>query len=154
MELDEMLKQEVEPTLPSEEVPQINLQEGTKVESTSGNIYMLKESTGLNDIYFKNDYEKELVADLKLLEQVKARIEAKKDEIKKFIEENDLASFKTNLLQVKYTSATTTTTIDTTKLKKEMPEIAAKYSKVGTRSSSLSFELLDMPVIAKDMFQL
>lgn len=153
MQLDEILKQEMEPTS-NEEGAQINLQESTKIESASGNVYLLKESTGVKDINFKTEYEKELVEDLKLLEQVKARIDAKKEEIKQFIEENDLASFKTNLLQIKYTSATTTTTIDTAKLKKELPEIAAKYSKVGTRSSSLSFELRDMPVIVNDMLQI
>ncbi|MBO7614974.1 MAG: hypothetical protein J6T15_04700 [Bacilli bacterium] len=129
-----------------------------KVESEHKNLYLLKEAEDdafrTLGIYLDNDFERELADDIELLEQVKERIETKKAEIKKFIEDNQLASFKTNLLNIKYVSATTTTSIDSARLKKEMPEIAAKYSKVGARSSSVSIDILEMPKLAEEIIDL
>lgn len=144
MELDEMLKQATsEETVITTTEPVITIGN----EEKKGNIYL--DET--NDIRFDNSYECSLLDDLRLLEEVKARIEAKKEEIKAFIETNNKGSFRTELLNIKYSSATTTTTIDTTRLKKEMPEIAAKYSKVGTRKSSISIELKEADTLTSDI---
>lgn len=163
MDLEEMLKQSVAPET-KEEVQQINtevLQDGTtkeKIENETGEIYYIKYevSPGIADrtVGLEAEFETTLVEDLKLLEEVQERVDRKKKEILQFLDKNALGSFKTDLLKVKYTSATTTTTIDSAKLKKELPEIAAKYSKVSSRSSSVSIELLDMPKLAEDMFQM
>lgn len=163
MDLEEMLKQSVVPET-KEEVQQINtevLQDGTvkeKIENETGEIYCIKYevSPGVADktVGLEAKFETTLVEDLKLLAEVQERVNRKKKEILQFLDKNALGSFKTDLLSVKYSSATTTTTIDTTRFKKEMPELAAKYSKVGSRSSSVSIELLDMPKLAKDMFQM
>ena len=168
MNLDEELKQALETTpISSEEetkveAPQIEvMQDGTtkeKVENETGEIYFTRYDVapGLVDkvVGLNEKYETSLAEDLKLLEEVQERINKKKEEIKKFIEENDLGSFKTNILNVKYCSATTTTSIDTTRFKKELPELAAKYSKVSSRASSISIGLVDTPKLSKDLIQL
>lgn len=58
--------------------------------------------------------------------------------LKEFIETHNLGSVSSNGMQIKYTSPTTTTSIDTSKLKKEYPDIAALCSKVSPRASSVS----------------
>lgn len=169
MNLDEELKQALEITPISseeetkvEEQPQIEvMQDGTtkeKVENETGEIYFTRYEVapGLEDkvVGLETKYETSLAEDLKLLAEVQERIDKKKAEIKKFIEENDLGSFKTNILNIKYCSATTTTSIDTTRFKKELPELAAKYSKVSSRASSISIGLVETPKLAKDLIQL
>ena len=93
------------------------------------------------ELHLAELYETELANDLKLLEEVKARVAAKTDEIKKFIEDNSLGSFKTELLNAKYVSATTQTSIDSAMLKAKYPQIAAECSKTVPKSSSLSIKL-------------
>lgn len=132
--LDELLN---EPT-------QITLNEVEKNNEEGKNIWVdLNESTGEVKIHLSDLYETELANDLKLLEEVKTRIENKTTEIKTFLEANALGSFKTELLTAKYVSATTATTIDTAMLKSKYPKIAAECSKTGAKSSSLSIKLAE-----------
>ena len=140
MDLNELLNQTITEETP--EAVQIELEPKVEVkESEDKNIFLiLNESTGEQKVGFNNVYELELANDLEILEAVQERINKKKEEIKAFIESNKLGSFKTDKLIVNYTSATTTTSIDTTKLKKELPDIAATYSKVSARSSSVSIK--------------
>lgn len=140
MDLNELLNQTITEETP--EAVQIELEPKVEVkESEDKNIFLiLNESTGEQKVGFNDVYELELANDLEILEAVQERINKKKEEIKAFIESNKLGSFKTDKLIVNYTSATTTTSIDTTKLKKELPDIAATYSKVSARSSSVSIK--------------
>ena len=139
--LDELLKQNIT----GESAFDINFEKikpKLEIKETEDkNIYLiLNESTGETSVGFDDVYETELANDLAILDAVQERINKKKEEIKTFIEANKLGSFKTDKLVVNYTSATTTTSIDTTKLKKELPDIAATYSKVSARSSSVSIK--------------
>lgn len=163
MDLDEMLKQEVVSDAPTTEAPQIQImQDGSTkevVENETGDVYFVESvvpGTNLSEkvIGLKEKFETDLASDLKLLAEVEERVDKKKSEIKKFIEEHGLGSFKTNILNIKYSSATTTTTIDTTRFKKELPELAAKYSKVSSRASSISVGLIDTPKLAEDLLKL
>ena len=77
-------------------------------------------------------------------DRISTELKKYKDEIKSFIEDNSIGSFKTDLLDVKYTSATTTTTIDTAKLKSKYADIAAECSKVGAKASSISLKALEV----------
>lgn len=92
-------------------------------------------------VHLAHLYETELANDLSALEEIKARIDTKTSEIKEFLEAHALGSFKTDLLNAVYKSATTATTIDTAMLKARYPEIAAECSKTGPKSSSLSIKL-------------
>ena len=96
-----------------------------------------------NNIKLNEIYEKDLYNMILQEKELSEKIANRKEEIKAFIETNHLGSFETNLLNIKYTSATTATTVDTTRLKKEKPELAAEYSKVSVRSSSISINTLN-----------
>lgn len=114
-----------------------------RVESDQKHIYMLiNEADEKKEPIIKLDkaFEKELAEELLELEALKERVEAKKEEILGFLDKNHPKGFETNMLVVKYTSATTQTSIDSTRLKKEMPEIAAKYSKTSPKKSSISIK--------------
>jgi len=104
----------------------------------------LKYDVETNNITIDEEVEK-IIKDL-LIENDRISEELKKykEEIKSFIEDNSTGSFKTNLLDIKYTSATTTTTIDTAKLKSKYAKIAAECSKVGTKASSVSLKPLEI----------
>lgn len=133
--LDELLKDTTEEITLGEEM-------GLKrVESDQKHIWMvLKEGETLGTIGLDKAFEKELAEELLELEALKERVEAKKEEILGFLDKNHPKSFETNMLVVKYTSATTQTSIDSARLKKEMPEIAAKYSKTSPKKSSISIK--------------
>lgn len=76
------------------------------------------------------------------LDELISALTEQKDAIKKtvktFIETNNTGSFSSGGADIKYTSATTTTTIDTAKIKSNYPDIAAACSKVSPRASSIS----------------
>ena len=98
---------------------------------------------GEYEVYLNDSFEDELYNEIVQFNKLKESIDEKKALIKNFLEENGMGTFETSTLKIKYTSATTATTIDTTRLKKELPDIAAKYSKVSARSSSLSIEPIE-----------
>ena len=56
---------------------------------------------------------------------------------------HNTGSFKSNGMQLTYTQATTTTTIDTTKLKATYPDIAAECSRTSARKASISLKECD-----------
>lgn len=76
----------------------------------------------------------------KLADSIYEQIEEAKSIIKKFIETHDLGSIESNGMTVKYTPSTTTTTLDSTKIKTKYPDIAAECSKVSARKSSISIK--------------
>jgi len=123
----------------------INSDGTSEVVGEGGHIHLISiesvSTTTSNTVALDEEFEKELVADLKAFEELKARIEAKKAEIKEFLDKTTKKSFATDLIKVKYVSATTQTSIDSTRLKAEMPEIAAKYSKTVAKSSSVSISV-------------
>jgi len=140
-ELKELLNNELELTAKLNEVNN-NVTEAVKdlLNKDNAKNISLDES---NNIKLDETYEKELHDMIIQEKELSEKIAKRKEEIKAFIEENRLGSFETNLLAIKYTSATTTTTLDTTRLKKEKPELAAEYSKVSARSSSISINPID-----------
>ena len=140
-ELKELLNNELELTAKLDEVNK-DVTEAVKDILNKDKVtnISLDES---NNVKLDEIYEKELHDMIIQEKELSEKIAKRKEEIKAFIEENKLGSFETNLLTVKYTSATTTTTLDTTRLKKEKPELAAEYSKVSARSSSISINPID-----------
>lgn len=115
-----------------------NIMAGKEADDTTVEPLVLNESDG--SVSILEDYEKELFNDLITLAEIQSRIDEKKTYIKSFVEANKTGSFKTKLLKVSYTSATTSTSIDTKLLKAELPDVAAKYSKTSARSSSIKVE--------------
>lgn len=135
-ELRELLNNELELTAKLDEVNK-DVTEAVNEFLNKGTVINISLDES-NNVKLDELYEKELHDMIIQEKELSEKIAKRKEEIKAFIEENKLGSFETNLLTVKYTSATTTTTLDTTRLKKEKPELAAEYSKVSARSSSIS----------------
>ena len=78
---------------------------------------------------------------IKSIEEQKKAAEAQAVELRAAImrsmEENGLTSFETDRVKLTYVAPTTRTAIDSTRLKKEMPEIAEQYSKTTFVKESL-----------------
>lgn len=60
-----------------------------------------------------------------------------KQELLKAMETYGVKSFETNLIKMTYVAPTTRSTIDSTKLKKDHPDIAEQYSKISNVSASV-----------------
>ena len=77
----------------------------------------------------------------RLSKELASRDDDESEEIKKAImkamEDNSVYSFENEALKVTYVAPTTRTTIDSARLKKELPEIAEKYTKRSDVKASL-----------------
>ena len=71
---------------------------------------------------------KELAEYIRLAEEIAATVDSLKDTLKKHMEENGLDSIAGSEHKASY-KAVSSSRIDTTALKRDMPEIAAKYTK-------------------------
>lgn len=87
----------------------------------------------------------EVEALIKSIENQKKEAELRAVELRNALmlamEENGVKSFENERIKLTYVDPTTRTTIDSTKLKKEMPEVAEKYSKTTTTKASLRITL-------------
>ncbi len=80
----------------------------------------------------------------KMLQQKKELEEQEKAVRKQLVDAMDaygIKSFENNLLKITYVAPTTRTSIDSKALKKEMPDIAEKYSKTSNVSASVKITL-------------
>lgn len=82
---------------------------------------------------------------IKQIEEQKKIAEAQATELRaqlmKAMEANGVTSFENESIKITYVAPTTRTAIDSTKLKKEMPEIAEKYAKTSNVKASLRITL-------------
>lgn len=93
---------------------------------------------------FQTKETKVIQAMADLLKQKKALEEQEKEVRSKLVEAMDaygVKSFENDILKVTFVAATSRTGIDSAKLKKEMPDIAAKYSKVTPVAASVKITL-------------
>lgn len=77
----------------------------------------------------------------KLKKQADAILDEVKASIMQAMETNAVKSFENDCLKITYVDATTRASIDSTKLKKEMPDIAKKYEKTSQVKASLKITL-------------
>lgn len=63
-----------------------------------------------------------------------------KEKLKLAMEENSVLSYEDPYICVTYRKATTRTSVDSKKLKQELPDIYEEYSKTSNVSSSISVE--------------
>lgn len=75
-----------------------------------------------------NEIMKELAQYTRMAEEIAATVDSLRDILKKHMEENGLEVLTGNEHKASY-KAVTSSRIDTTALKRDMPEIAAKYTK-------------------------
>jgi len=90
-----------------------------------------------NDIVISEDF----IKDYKNFQKIKLEMDLKEKEFKEALKEAMESIGKTEILlngfSATYRKGTTKTTIDSKRLKAEMPEIAEKYSKISEVSSSV-----------------
>jgi predicted phage-related endonuclease len=75
-----------------------------------------------------NGLIREIAEYSRMAEEIGATLDSLKDSLKKYMDENGLDSIAGNEHKASY-KAVTSSRIDTTALKRDMPEIAAKYTK-------------------------
>lgn len=75
-----------------------------------------------------NALMREIAEYTRMAEEIGATLDSLKDILKKYMDENGLDSIAGNEHKASY-KAVTSSRIDTTALKRDMPEIAAKYTK-------------------------
>ena len=75
-----------------------------------------------------NALMREIAEYTRMAEEIAATVDSLKDTLKKYMDENGLDSIAGNEHKASY-KAVTSSRIDTTALKRDMPEIAAKYTK-------------------------
>lgn len=75
-----------------------------------------------------NALMREIAEYSRMAEEIGATLDSLKDTLKKYMDENGLDSIAGNEHKASY-KAVTSSRIDTTALKRDMPEIAAKYTK-------------------------
>lgn len=78
-----------------------------------------------------NDIMSELAKYTRLMEETQTIIEGLKDELKTYMTQNGLETL-TGLEHKASYKTVSSTRLDTTALKKDLPEIATKYSKITT----------------------
>lgn len=71
---------------------------------------------------------KEVAEYTRMAEEIAATLDSLKDTLKKYMEENEIDSIAGREHKASY-KAVTSSRIDTTALKRDMPEIAARYTK-------------------------
>lgn len=88
------------------------------------------EMTDYNKIAMDNlnALMREIAEYSRMAEEIGATLDSLKDSLKKYMDENGLDSIAGNEHKASY-KAVTSSRIDTTALKRDMPEIAAKYTK-------------------------
>ena len=79
------------------------------------------------------------------LDRMKKELDAKdkvlRQELQKFMDQYGIKKFENDFLKVTYVAPTTKATIDTKKLKEDLPAIAEKYSKVSQVKGSVRIEV-------------
>ena len=108
----------------------------------NGNLY--QEDTSVINVNFlaKIEEAQRLIIEAnKLKEQAEANMETVKEAVMQAMEQNGISKYEDDTLRITYVAAYSKTSIDSTKLKKEMPEVAEKYQKVTNVKATLKFEL-------------
>lgn len=75
-----------------------------------------------------NALMREIAEYTRMAEEIAATVDSLKDTLKKYMDENGLDSIAGNEHKASY-KAVTSSRIDTTALKRDLPEIAARYTK-------------------------
>lgn len=88
-----------------------------------------------------NDKAMTIMKNIAALDKQKKALEEQdkevRDALKKVMDEYGIKSFENDILKVTFVAETTRTSIDSTKLKKDHPDIVAKYSKTSKVSASV-----------------
>ena len=124
------------------ECSEVNCNDKCEFEpATCGNSFR-QETTGVIPFQSKAMAIMQKIVDLNLQKkQLEAQDKDVRQQLEKVMGEYGITSFENDLLKVTYVAPTTRTTIDSTKLKKELPAIAEKYTKVSQVKGSVRIEV-------------
>jgi len=75
--------------------------------------------------------------------QIEEQEKAMREKLQKAMEQYGVKSFKNDAIEVTYKAPSTRTSIDSTRLKKEKPDIAKEYSKTSPVSASVVIKVKD-----------
>ncbi len=89
------------------------------------------------------DYAKEYANVLKLQKALELKTKEVNQRVKDIMEENGIETLSANGLVYSYRKPATRTTLDSKKLKEDMPDIYEEYSKISPVASSVSVKVLD-----------
>ena len=86
---------------------------------------------------FTSEYAKfqSMVLDMDL------KLKEVKEALKVAMEENNILTYEDEFIKAVYRKSSTRTTIDSKRLKEELPDVAEEYSKTSNVSSSISIEV-------------
>lgn len=82
-----------------------------------------------------------IVALDKQKKQLEAQDKVVRQELQKLMDEYGVKKFENDILAITYVEPTTRTTIDSARLKKELPVVAEKYSKISQVKGSVRIEV-------------
>lgn len=72
---------------------------------------------------------------------IKKQQESLREQLLEAMEKNNVKKFENDLLTITYVAPTKRSSIDSTKLKKDLPEVAEKYTKTSNVKSSIKIKL-------------
>lgn len=148
----------------SKEMTREEFDKFTEVEDACPHNFGLKDHEGCNGVICKDCYDQALVGiqfkapvpglpkeiTPALMQLQELEIQAKsiedqqknlKEDLLKAMETHGVKKWDNDIMTVTYTAPTTRTSIDSTKLKKELPDVAEKYSKTSNVKSSIRIKL-------------
>ena len=100
------------------------------------------EDTGVIPFQSKAMAIMQKIVDLNIQKkQLEAQDKDVRQQLEKVMGEYGIKQFENDLLKVTYVEPTTRTTIDSAKLKKELPAVAEKYTKVSQVKGSVRIEV-------------
>lgn len=103
---------------------------------------IINEETGLTE--FKNQQLQvlqQIATVVKMKKQCEDQEKELKDKLKQAMERFGVKKFESDILNITYVAPSTSTSIDSAKLKKNYPEIAAECSKTSKKSSYIKVEV-------------
>ena len=100
------------------------------------------EETGLATFQSQQLAVLQQIADLVTAKkQIEAQEKELKDKLKEAMERCSIKKFDSDILKITYIAATTATSIDSAKLKKNYPDIASECSKTSNKSAYIKVEV-------------
>ena len=86
------------------------------------------------------DFTKEYAEFQKQVAKMDMKLKEVKEALKEAMEKHGLTGYEDEYIKVSYRKATQRTTVDSKRLKEELPDVYLEYSKVSDVSSSVSIE--------------
>lgn len=102
----------------------------------------INEETALTDFQTQQLATIQKIVEIcNMKKQLEAEEKTMKDQLKSAMEHYGINKFENELLKISYISEGIRKSIDSTKLKKELPEVAEKYTKSSVTSSYIKIEV-------------